>query len=102
MINLIANPDKYDEKKVQVIGYLHLEFEGNGLYLHKEDYDHAITKNAIWVDLGSKHPEVRDLKQYNDHYVIIGGTYDSHMKGHMSLNSGSIKKVTRLDVWDFH
>ncbi|MDN5287015.1 MAG: hypothetical protein JWR38_3289 [Mucilaginibacter sp.] len=100
LISLIANPDRYKGKKIRVIGYLHLEFEGNGLYLHKEDYDRAISKNSIWVSVGPKHPEVSSLKQYSDHYVIIEGTYDSHMNGHMAMNSGSIKDVTRLDIWD--
>ncbi|WP_183562594.1 hypothetical protein [Mucilaginibacter sp. SP1R1] len=100
LINLIANPDKYNGKKIRVIGYLHLEFEGNALYLHKEDYDHAMNKNSIWVSIGPKHPEVSNLKQYSDHYVIMEGTYDSRMNGHMAMNSGSIKDVTRLDIWD--
>lgn len=99
LINLIANPDKYNGKQIRIMGYLHLEFEGNGLYLHKEDYDHAIIKNAIWVDVEPKHPEFTNLKQYSDHYVIMEGTFDSHMNGHMDVYSGSIKDITRLDIW---
>ncbi|MBB6109606.1 hypothetical protein SAMN05421821_10522 [Mucilaginibacter lappiensis] len=100
LVNLIANPDKYNGKKIRVIGYLHLEFEGNGLYLHKDDYDHAISKNSIWVSIGPKHPEVSNLKQYSDHYVIMEGTYNSEMTGHMGMNSGSIENITRLDIWE--
>ncbi len=33
LIRLIATPEKYDGKTIQVIGYLHLEFEGDAIYL---------------------------------------------------------------------
>jgi hypothetical protein len=31
IIELISNPDKYDGKNVQLIGFLHLEIEGDGM-----------------------------------------------------------------------
>jgi hypothetical protein len=99
LIRLIANPEKYDGKKIQIIGYLHLEFEGNGLFLHKEDYDIGISKNSIWVDVDIKHPEESSLNKFSNHYVIIEGTFDSHNNGHMGRRSGSIKKITRLDLY---
>jgi hypothetical protein len=37
MIQLIANPQAWDGKHVRVIGFLRLEFEGDALYLHRED-----------------------------------------------------------------
>ena len=35
LIRLIANPEKYHGKKIQVTGYINLEFEGDAIYLHK-------------------------------------------------------------------
>ena len=32
LIRLIATPEKYDGKRIQVIGYLHIEFEGTAIY----------------------------------------------------------------------
>jgi hypothetical protein len=32
---LIADPKRFDGQTVRVIGYLHLEFEGNAVYLSK-------------------------------------------------------------------
>ncbi|WP_184541786.1 hypothetical protein [Mucilaginibacter sp. FT3.2] len=98
IISLIANPDKYEGEEIRVIGYLHIEFEGNVLCLHKDDYDNAISKNAIWVDVTRL--AIDSLKKYSDHYVIIAGTFDSRMRGHMDMNSGSIKNITRLDLWE--
>ena len=99
LIRLIANPEKYGGKKLRVIGYLHLEFEGNGLFLHKEDYDVGISKNSIWVDVDIKHPEASSFNKFSNHYVIMEGTFDSHDNGHMGRSSGSIKKITRLDLY---
>src|SRR4051812_16809265 len=48
LITLIANPATYDGKRVRVIGFLRLEFEGNNLYVAKSDYEAAISKNAVW------------------------------------------------------
>jgi hypothetical protein len=47
LVRLMATPEKYDGKAVQVVGFLRLEFEGNGLYLHQEDYEHGITKRRM-------------------------------------------------------
>src|SRR5476651_1122654 len=78
LISLIATPDKYEGRSIRVIGYLHLEFEGNVLYLHKDDYNNAIDKNAIWVEV--KRSAMDSLKKYSDHYVIMEGIFDSHMR----------------------
>ncbi len=38
LINLIATPERYHGKWVRVQGVANFEFEGNALFLHKEDY----------------------------------------------------------------
>jgi len=42
VVQLIANPQQYDGKQVRLIAFLNLEFEGNALYLHREDFDKSI------------------------------------------------------------
>lgn len=98
LINLIATPERYNGKLVRIIGYLNLEFEGNALYLHKEDYDSSILKNGIWVDLPRKEA-IEKTKEFSKHYVIIEGIFDMNDTGHMGLFSGSIIKITRLGLW---
>jgi hypothetical protein len=88
MIQLIASPEKYDGKVVAVIGYLRLEFEGNELFLHEEDYKSHIAKNGIWVNVGPKMKGNAD--QLNMHYVLLIGTFNAKSKGHMDMQSGSI------------
>lgn len=99
LISLIANPQKFSNQKVTVIGYLHLEFEGNGLYINKEDFKNSISKNAIWVEIGQKHPENGSLSKFIDHYVLIEGAFDDKNQGHMGMMSGSLKNITRLELW---
>lgn len=54
MVQLIANPEKFDGKLIRIIGFLRLEFEGDALYLHREDYENGIMGDAIWVDVNSE------------------------------------------------
>jgi hypothetical protein len=88
MIQLIATPEAYDGKVVAVIGYLRLEFEGNELFLHEEDYKSHIAKNGIWVSVGPKMKTQAD--QLNMHYVLLIGTFNAKNKGHMNMQSGTL------------
>jgi hypothetical protein len=51
IVQLIANPERYDGKRVQFIGFLRIEFEGTAVYLHREDYEWGIGKNALWINI---------------------------------------------------
>lgn len=97
IINLIATPEKYDKRVVRIKGFLNLEFEGNAIYLNKEDYTLGIDKNAIWIDTNS----AIDSAHYyncNHQYVIIEGTFIMNNKGHNDSYSGAITKVARVDL----
>jgi hypothetical protein len=93
VIQLIATPERYDGKLIRVIGFLSLEFEGNALYLHQEDYEQVIFRDAIWVEVT---PEMDRQKEVLDkHYVLLEGTFSATEYGHMGGFSGTIKNVTR-------
>ena len=95
LVQLIANPKDYDGKFVRVIGFVSLEFEGNGIYLHEEDYKHGLTLNGLWLDItGEKNPTEFDRK-----YVLVEGTFNAKWKGHMGLWSGSIQQIKRFQAW---
>jgi hypothetical protein len=97
LVQLIANPEKFDGKLVRVIGFLRLEFEGNVLYLHREDYDHAIFGNGIWVDVTPEMTKHREVLQM--HYVLLEGIFNSKNRGHMGMWSGSLTKIQRAEAW---
>lgn len=98
LVELIARPERYGGKPVRVIGFAHFEFEGDGLYLHREDYERAIAKNGLWLEpkQGAVGPAT-----LSDRYVIVEGTFDARNTGHMGLWSGAVTHVTRLDPWEF-
>ena len=94
MIQLIATPEKFHGKFVRIIGYLRLEFEGNGLYLHREDYLAAINKNGIWFDVTLE--TMKNPKKFTDRYVLVEGTFSARSYGHLGLWSGTISEVKRV------
>ena len=101
LITLIARPEDFDGKRVRVIGYVHFEFEGNGLYVSQDDYEHAITRNGVWIDppLGFESDSGPTRAQRNDRYVIVEGTFSDRDRGHMGMWSGAIEHVERLEAW---
>ena len=97
MVQLIATPEKFDGKFVRVNGFLSLGFEGDSLYLHREDLVQDLVRNGIWV-VRTEAME-RDEKKFNGHYVLIEGTFDAQHHGHMGLFGGVIKDITRVETW---
>jgi hypothetical protein len=101
LIQLIANPQAYDGKKVRLIGFLRLEFEGNAIYLHKEDYEHGISENGLWIDV--PHDMTKDQRELvNTQYAICEAVFRASGHGHMDMFSGELTNVTRLEAWSFH
>ena len=95
IIQLLANPDDYDGKNVRLIGYIHFEFEGAGIYFHKEDFDRRIYANGFWVSLAQGFSP----DHCQDRYVLIEGVFDASSTGHMGLWSGTVKDITRCTQW---
>lgn len=96
MIQLIAAPEKYNEKTIRVIGYMHLEFEGNALYLHREDFVRAIGRNSIWIDLTES--QTKPSSNLNDSYVVVEGIFSSTRKGHFGAWPGSLQ-ISKISSW---
>ncbi|MBE7013490.1 MAG: hypothetical protein E7416_05425 [Ruminococcaceae bacterium] len=98
MVQLIATPERYDGKFIRVIGVGNLEFENNCLSLSKEDLKYGVG-NSIWLELGDKAISYEEAKQYNGEYVIVEGFFDKDDRGHMDMFCGSIKDISRYDLW---
>jgi hypothetical protein len=67
-----------------------LEFEGVGLYLHREDFQNG-TGNVLWLQL----PEKID-QNLGRHYVEVVGTFAAEAGGHMSFCPAGISNVTQI------
>lgn len=98
MVQLIANPEQYDGKPIRLIAFLNLEFEGNALYLHREDFEKSILSNAVWISLDDQ--QMRTSRRLSRGYVLVEGIFDAKDRGHFGMFSGSIQRVTRLQSWE--
>ncbi len=98
LINLIATPERYHEKKVRVMGYVVIEFERHALFLSETDSDRSLTRNGVWLQFGDR-ASVEAHKEMNRGYVIVVGIFDMNMRGHGSMYSGSIQQIERMDRW---
>lgn len=95
LINLIADPEKYNGRLIRVEGFLNIEFEGTAIYFHKEDCDLGICENAIWMDLSKADITSSRFQSLNKKYVLLEGTFESSNKGHFGRYNGTITKITR-------
>lgn len=93
LLSLVANPERYDGRRVRIIGYLHLEFEGDELCPTVEFYRVADAASCIWIDAT---PQMRTL---SDHYVIVEGQFSSSARGHLGAYNGALQSVTRAEQW---
>ena len=100
MLQLLVIPERYEGQRIQVIGYLHLEFEGDAIYLHKEDFVHFINANSLWVGLTSSERQHAEAT-LNDRYVLIEGTFTGHSHGHLGDWPGTLTDVGTLAPWTF-
>ena len=101
LLQLIATPAAFDGKYVRVIGFVCIEHEGTAIYLHREDSEHMLTNNGLWLAgvaetavEGSKEAEVKDR------YALIEGRFTAKNKGHRGLWSDAIEDITRMQAWE--
>jgi len=97
-VQLIANPQAYDNKPIQIIGFLRLEFEGNAIYLHREDYERGISQDGFWVDT-PRDMTKEQQNAVNTKYVICAGIFRASGHGHMGMFAGEITGISRLELW---
>jgi hypothetical protein len=94
LLRLISTPERFDGKPVRVIGYVRIEFEGNAIYLHQEDYEHFIPTNGLRLDdpacfQGAKHDE-----RFTSGYAYVVGTFKSNRPSELNIWSGTISNIS--------
>src|SRR5262249_41892746 len=98
LIQLIANPTEFDQKRVVVKGYVVLEFEDKSLYLSEADAKHGITRNSVWLNVSDA--IYSDRARFHQRYVLVEGTFISRRRGHLGLSSGEIENIGRFELSD--
>jgi hypothetical protein len=97
IIRLVASPKEYDGKAVRVLGYLNIAFEHNAIYLHREDLEHGLSINGLWI--AATREMMLELRKLSGQYVLIEGVFDSQNTGHGNLFSGAIVEINRAQAW---
>lgn len=95
---LLAHPGLFHGKRVRVVGFLRLEFEGTAVYASREDEAQRLHRNGLWVDFLNKAVSDR-ADAVNNRYVLLEGTFDAEFTGHMGLWSGAIRDIYRVIAW---
>jgi hypothetical protein len=106
LVSVLANPEKYDGKRVTVTGFLHFQFEDSALYLSKDDGDYLNLENAIWIRYSDSprrvwrcpqnEPAGLDNDYFNGKYVTLTGTFNMKERGHLAAFSGTLENVTSI------
>ncbi|WP_431260871.1 hypothetical protein ACQ86G_12630 [Roseateles chitinivorans] len=94
LIQLIATPWGFDGRRVQIIGFVRLEFEGDAIYLHRDDEAAGIQKNGLWLEVEGLSAQER--REFDGRYVLVEGTFSMQDRGHFGLWSGAIRDITRM------
>lgn len=95
LIQLIATPERFDGKLVGVIGFCNLEFEGDALYLHREDFESSLLRNAVALQVP---PSLRaQRKELSGQYVIVEGRFEAPEPGGANIWAGYLEGVRRLE-----
>ncbi len=100
LLQLIATPGAFDGKYVRVQGFVRIEHEGSAIYLHREDAEHMLTKNGLWLAASDAAPEGSKEAQVKDRYALIEGRFIAKNKGHLGLWSGAVEDITRMEPWE--
>jgi len=98
LIQLIANPTAFDQKRVLVKGYVMLDFENTTIYLSESDAAHRITRNSLW--LYPSDSLYANRARFHRRYVLVEGTFNARRRGHLDLSSGAIDNIGRFELAD--
>jgi hypothetical protein len=104
LMQLMARPEFYDGKLVEVVGFVHFEFEGDGLSLHREDNEQHRHQNAIGLSPDYRISDGRivivgiDADACQDTYALVRGRFDAHGFGHKGMSRGGIYEVSMCEA----
>jgi hypothetical protein len=96
LIAVIANPEKYHNKKIIVDGYFTLEKEGEAIYVNKTDYENLFYKNAVYLFVNYDKLKKYSIEPPYKGYVKIEGIFNKDKKGSYNFFSGSLDEIKEI------
>lgn len=95
LLRLLAAPETYDGRLVRVVGFAHLEYEGDALFLHREDFDRMIHTNSVGLSLTrAQSLQWRDL---SDRYVGVEARFKATTPGTREFRAGRLSEIARFE-----
>jgi hypothetical protein len=92
---LLSFPEKYDGKRIRLLGYYHRAFESS-CFTPSKDSEHSYGKGRIWIGGRSTFADPAKISNVNDKMVIAEGTFNLRRKGHMGAYVGTLERLTTL------
>ncbi len=101
MIQVLAMPEMFDGKSIQMVGVGYYEFESNGLFLCKEHLKYYVIENSISLkpNLEKIGKTEEQLKGMNGKYVVVRGVFKKDAKAHLFGTNPALLNVTRWDLY---
>jgi hypothetical protein len=102
IIQLIANPEKFDGELVVAGGFLSVTghrrpaMEESTLFLHREDAENLLLPNSIWLEPTAEMK--RNRKELNGMYVAVTGRFRAGSRGHYFGQPGGITDITGCNI----
>lgn len=100
LINLIATPERFEQRKVAVSGWLSLELENMSLCIADRV---PSRKECLWIEFEHQNQsreefekQLNQWKQHDKRLVMVHGTFDKSNKGHFGAWSGALDKIIRI------
>jgi hypothetical protein len=97
LIQVIANPERFDEQQVLVVGYLELTFEGSEVYVHREDVEHHLLMSGVRIRASDAMGH--DAPKINHKYVLLVGKFHAAPKESFHPAVGIIDNITEYRLW---
>jgi hypothetical protein len=94
MRQLLAEPERYEGERVRVNGFLRLEFKAHALYLERNDYNTAVAKHSLKLEL--RDGQLRSLSRLNNGRVLIEGTFRRDPAGNEAAAPGALHHITSV------
>jgi hypothetical protein len=94
IVQLLADPQRYDNKRVYVGGYVVLAFEDHSLYLDRESYAHVLGMNS----LGLVHGFEGSQWAANGRHCMIEGVFRALPSNSVALRSGYIEQISKITI----
>ena len=97
LIRALSHPEKYDGKRIELVGYYRSEFEHSGLYLSKDDARIPNYQSGLWIGRIAANADANRVVRVKEGFVRVIGTFSYSSKrgaGHMGLWPAEMKDIT--------